>query len=164
MKQVFRFALLGLLLIVLSAFDWINAGADPYTGTRQSAIERSGFPPDVQAMFLRMMEEDKASESANRSEGIYYKEDFIPSGYTFDWTMFGRDKRETSVIAHTERWKAGTDRMARVYRVVVPNGLGGGKEYVLFFPKVCFNPSGIVRELPVCPPCPPGKRICPVKK
>jgi len=162
MKKLFSIALLGVLWISVSAFEWTNAGGDPYTGTRQSAIARSGFPPEVQATFLKMIEEDKANEAANLPEGVNYKTDLIPKDYAFDWTMFGRDKRETGVVARTSRWNQSVDRTARVYRVHVRNGVEGGTEYILFFPLVCLNPSGKTRGVAYCV-CPPEQKVCPVK-
>jgi hypothetical protein len=159
MKKLLSVALLGALWLSVSAFEWTNAGGDPYTGTRQAAIARSGFPAEVQATFLKMIEEDKANEAANRTEGINYTTDVIPKDYTFDWTMFGRDKRETGVFARTSHWNQSVDRRARVYRVHVRNGVEGGTEYILFFPLVCLNPSGKTRGIPYCV-CPPETKVC----
>jgi len=128
MKKLLSVVLLGALWLSVSAFEWTNAGGDPYTGTRQAAIARSGFPSEVQATFLKMIEEDKANEAANRTEGINYTTDVIPKDYAFDWTMFGRDKRETGVFARTSHWNQSVDRRARVYRVHVRNGVEGGTE------------------------------------
>jgi hypothetical protein len=151
MKKLFTVALLGALWLSVSAFDWKNAGGDPYTGTRQEAIARSGFPPAVQAEFLRMIAEDKANEAANQPDGINYQTEVIPKDFTFAWTMFGRDTRVTDVVARTGQWKRSADRRARVYRVHMRYDRDEGIEYVLFFPKVCLNPSGYVRGC-ICPP------------
>lgn len=159
--KLMKVALLCILWMLLSAFEWNNAGGDPYTGTRETALARSGFPPEVQEIFLKMIREDAANEKADRSEGMYYRDQYIPEDFVFDWTMFGRDRRETNVIARTSKWKAGTSRWARVYRVQVRDTTGG-TEYILFFPKVCLNPSAMTRKIPICI-CPSGEKVCPKK-
>jgi len=43
MKKLFSIALLGVLWISVSAFEWTNAGGDPYTGTGSRRSRGPGF-------------------------------------------------------------------------------------------------------------------------
>lgn len=124
-------------------FCWQHVGADPYQGRAETALAQSGWPAEVQQLFLDQIRQD------NKAEMV------LERGMVFDWSTFGKGVSKAFVHRNVVAdWKEGEVHRASVFTVS-----HGGKVYKLYFPWDCGNWSGNVYSIPlpvVIGACPDG--------
>lgn len=124
-------------------FCWQHVGADPYQGRAETALAQSGWPAEVQKLFLDQIRQD------NKAEMV------LDRGMVFDWSTFGKGVSTAFVHRNVVAdWKEGEVHRASVFTVS-----RGGKVYKLYLPHDCGNWSGNVYSVPlqvVMGACPDG--------